>query len=215
MTYVYRVGRHCGGQLCHLPESHNGSLHRVPGKPSIGHKWGVYCCLGCLQCKRLLFLVYLLAPLITRTILCQIVVMLVVNFTLLYLFWLFTECVLLVLLFDRKFWSSFHLHWLQCVVYALAALCWLVVCVKIVCVALLLSRLGASMWNQRNMENMSDCVVKCVILFWWLLLLINSSIVILVYLEHVTRNVKVYIILHDGENLYCSILAGRPCSLKK
>jgi hypothetical protein len=48
--------------------THNGSLHWVPGQPSIGHKWGVYCCLGCLQCKQLLFMVYLLAPLITRTV---------------------------------------------------------------------------------------------------------------------------------------------------
>jgi len=97
MTYVYRVGRHCGGQLCHLPESHNGSLHWVPGKPSIGHKWGMYCCLGCLQCKRLVFLVYLLTPLITWTVQCEIVVcsLLILFF---YVYWLFTKCILFELL---------------------------------------------------------------------------------------------------------------------
>lgn len=150
MTYVYRVGRHCGGQLCHLPESHNGSLHWVPGKPSIGHKWRVYCCLGCLQCKRLLFLVYLLTPLITWTVWCQIAFffLLFVNFTFLYIF---SDCLQNV----YRLTINFEVH-----LVALAALCWLVVCVT-----LLLCRLAASMWNQHNMENMSECVLKCVILF--------------------------------------------------
>ena len=38
-----------GGQLRHLPQPHNGSVHRVSGQPSERHQRGVHCGLGRLQ----------------------------------------------------------------------------------------------------------------------------------------------------------------------
>ncbi|CAO1604127.1 hypothetical protein XANCAGTX0491_007692 [Xanthoria calcicola] len=29
---------HCCGQLCYLSQPHHGSLHRMSGKPTVGHK---------------------------------------------------------------------------------------------------------------------------------------------------------------------------------
>lgn len=40
---------HCSRQLRHLPQPHHGSLHRVPGKPSVSYERGVHRGLGHLQ----------------------------------------------------------------------------------------------------------------------------------------------------------------------
>lgn len=45
--------RYCCGQLCHLPQSHNGFMHRMPGQSSFGHQWRMHSGLGSLQCNDL------------------------------------------------------------------------------------------------------------------------------------------------------------------